>query len=140
MDEEPHQPYYSSGRAVSWLLFAGLLLATMWLPRLLVAILILAFPLVVVVGLALWFGGDWLAARRKGGIARERLAGGLCESCGYDVRGIDDRCPECGTPIWRPRDPLTGKRVGPALPDVPPDGASTPSAAGGAGPTMRNGE
>ncbi|MEL6329044.1 MAG: hypothetical protein AAFR38_05245 [Planctomycetota bacterium] len=27
---------------------------------------------------------------------RARLRRGLCPSCGYDISGIDDRCPECG--------------------------------------------
>jgi Flp pilus assembly protein TadB len=33
---------------------------------------------------------------------RQRLAAGLCPSCGYDLTGnVSGVCPECGTPVWR---------------------------------------
>lgn len=30
-----------------------------------------------------------------------RAAGGHCAGCGYDLRGVDGACPECGKPQTR---------------------------------------
>jgi hypothetical protein len=49
-----------------------------WLP-------VLAFLILPVVWIL-----RWRAARR-------RASAGLCETCGYDLRGTPERCPECGT-------------------------------------------
>lgn len=51
---------------------------------------------VVVVGVATMFAWGWplmlLPSRRRAA----RRAQGLCGRCGYDLRGVDGVCPECG--------------------------------------------
>jgi hypothetical protein len=39
--------------------------------------------------------------------ANERYASCRCVNCGYDLRGSEERCPECGFPIQPPELPLT---------------------------------
>jgi hypothetical protein len=51
--------------------------------------------------LPLWFLATGAAAVPTGRLlwrlaARRKVRLGLCPSCGYDLRGTPDRCPECG--------------------------------------------
>jgi hypothetical protein len=48
-------------------------------------------PIVVPASIPLWHALLKMQRRRR------RRAAGLCEECGYDLRGSGERCPECGT-------------------------------------------
>ena len=53
-----------------------------------------AVVLLFATGMAALVAKYW---RRPGGLRRERRAKGLCERCGYDLRGnVSGVCPECG--------------------------------------------
>ena len=119
MNDRPRRyPIISGSRVVSLFLAVGLLVAAAWvarslginnvhplallwvLPVLVVAVVVIAFPI------ALFVGGQ----RRRRSLERERL--GLCSGCGYDLRGTrHDLCPECGLLVIRRRDPVTGKEL-----------------------------
>jgi hypothetical protein len=67
----------------------------------------------------------WMLARVcRRGLGADRIRAGRCPGCGYDLRGIDDRCPECGAPtpprhVLRQQQPSLrrrdGFRLGPRL-------------------------
>lgn len=58
--------------------------------RRLVAQLLLFGGLLFALGLALGLVGIWFVRARP-------MPRGVCESCGYDLTGIDGVCPECGS-------------------------------------------
>ncbi len=59
----------------------------------------LRVPLWSPVALGLGLAGGAAALRRVERRRRERA--GRCGACGYDCRGLDGVCPECGRPISR---------------------------------------
>lgn len=64
-----------------------------------------------VTAIVLFVAGGAFVDRRASAKARRREKLGLCIRCGYDLRHTAERCPECGMPIWRDRDPSTGQPV-----------------------------
>ena len=61
----------------------------------------------VAAGVPLWFVLPpvvWFAWRTTATLLRRgrRRRLGLCPACGYDLRGITTRCPECGMPVKMP--------------------------------------
>ena len=54
--------------------------------------------LLSLIGLLSLFGIFYLPMHRR----RERKKLGLCVSCGYDLRGSKERCPECGARFEKP--------------------------------------
>jgi hypothetical protein len=143
MDGPEYEPFFTRGRALSAVALAVILFVSFLVVGdvavRVVATTIVSLPWLAVIGVAAWFVVSWWVSRRRTRRSYERLAAGLCESCGYDLRSSGDKCPECGALIWRPKDPLTGKTS--AGPRPPAASAELPPPSGGkAGPTMRNGE
>ena len=82
------------------------------------------YATVRVVSLSLWIPLVVFLILPLGLVARRRVRGyvrrrrGLCESCGYSLRGLTEaRCPECGTPFTQlpqtpavPSPPATSRR------------------------------
>ena len=71
---------------------------TRWMPQIpffsreTYAVFIPIWPTTVIFGTMSWLCHPFLHHRRR---KRKKL--GLCVKCGYDLRGSEDRCPECGT-------------------------------------------
>lgn len=53
----------------------------------------ISVPVIVLLGLTLPLPIIWL---RRRSVLASRWKAGLCLMCGYDIRGISGRCPECG--------------------------------------------
>ena len=83
-------PIYTWGRFTTVAAGPGLILGhvesftALWLPHWLLVLLFGAVP-----ARKTW---RWLKAKRKG-------KDGFCRTCGYDLRGSSERCPECGKPF-----------------------------------------
>ena len=52
--------------------------------------------LMTILGVVWWFADRPI---RKQNLRRKRKKLGRCVKCGYDLRGSEERCPECGTGI-----------------------------------------
>ena len=94
----------TSARVAGAVGLAGMLATALMYPVFAVAI---QFLFVVV---ALWCAVScaqvitWTLRNR-----RARRPPGVCRACGYDVRGLAERCPECGAPVAGPvRTPAGG--------------------------------
>jgi hypothetical protein len=55
----------------------------------------LIWPALIIGAVAMLFGRRHIVSV----VRRHRLRSGHCLICGYDVRGIEGRCPECGAAL-----------------------------------------
>ena len=56
--------------------------------------MVLGIGVVLVLGLFILV--SWIVRGGKRNLLRRRRKLGLCLTCGYDLRGSKERCPECG--------------------------------------------
>jgi predicted amidophosphoribosyltransferase len=76
-------------------------------------LLVAAAPIVVVVGVLVLLCVALFVVWRRSREYEKRVRRGLCVRCGYDVRASGEHCPECGAPIMRRRNPVTGEVIPP---------------------------
>jgi hypothetical protein len=74
------------------------------------------FPAVFPIALAAVLPCLWLLPRRGRFLRAWRK--GICPTCGYDLRGTPERCPECGATPGEPPHNRHWKRTGTASSDV----------------------
>ena len=122
MIEQPPEgePLLTGRNVVAYAIFAGLLFLLVWVlgdiaeAELWTGILTLAVPAAVLVLLPVWwFGSLLLSWRRARRLRRDREleSTGRCVKCEVVLGDTDETCPRCTLPVWRPRDPLTGKVI-----------------------------
>jgi hypothetical protein len=96
-------------RPFSWILAAVILYALLAVgrsyfdnPLLFVGGFFLSLLGAVVAGTLIWVVIAWVRDKHLEKRRYERQRAGCCVICGYDVRTLDGKCPECGFPISRP--------------------------------------
>ena len=122
MIEQPPEgePLLTGRNVVAYAIFAGLLFLLIWVlgdiaeAELWTGVLTLAVPGAVLVLLPLWWFGSLLLSWRRARLlrrSRELESSGRCVKCEVVLGDTDETCPRCKLPVWRPRDPLTGKVI-----------------------------
>lgn len=117
MGMEPPRTNLTGGYALGVLALGFLAWVGIWLfgplaAGVLLAGLLLSLPILVALAIALVLIGVHIRYRHAKRGYHRRMAGGRCVRCGYDLRGAaHEVCPECGMPVWRARDPRTGRAM-----------------------------
>jgi len=98
-----HEPYFTAGRVIALFGAVGLLWLCHWLFGAFGFDALVGIPWALMGTGGLYVCGVMWWERRSDRRLIRRADAGLCERCGYDLRGAaHDLCPECGMPVWRP--------------------------------------